>query len=53
MTEYSKKRSNVGTKTIQISVVKYNLNPYWLYTGEGSMLKSGEKISEKPTPIKY
>ena len=40
MTELSKGRSNVGTKAIHNSVLKYHLNTDWLYTGEGNMLKS-------------
>ena len=40
MTELAKKRSNVGTKVIHNSVLKYHLNTDWLYTGRGDMLKS-------------
>lgn len=46
MTEIAKKRSNVGLKTIQSTVIYFDLNVDWLFTGNGSMLKNPELMSE-------
>lgn len=40
MTEIMKKRSNIGTKIIQNTVLNFELNVDWLFTGIGSMLKN-------------
>ena len=43
ITEIVKGRSNVGVKAIQNTVIHHRLNPFWLFTGEGSMLQQNEK----------
>jgi len=44
ITEIMKKRSIVGTKAIQNSVIKLNLNSDWLFTGLGEMIKNGSSF---------
>lgn len=47
ITEITKGRSVVGTKAIQNSVIEYNLNADWLFTGTGEMIKSNQ-VDIKP-----
>lgn len=49
VTELSKGRSAVGTKAIQNIVVAFKINPQWLLTGEGPMLKEPQSAA-LPTP---
>jgi len=47
ITEIVKGRSIVGTKAIQNSVLVYNLNSDWFFTGKGPMLKNEINPVEK------
>lgn len=55
MTELAKGRSNVGTKAIHNSVIKYHLNTDWLYTGQGKMFKGDtyNSVSDQVTETKH
>lgn len=43
-----KKGTDIQSKWISIIIETYNINPNWLLTGEGEMLKSSYSKSDKP-----
>lgn len=53
ITEITKGRSIVGTKVIQNSVINFDLNSDWLFTGDGKMLKNSLNTVVKAVDNEY
>ncbi|MDI9523709.1 MAG: hypothetical protein QM237_10760 [Bacteroidota bacterium] len=49
ITEIVKKRTNIGVKVIQNSVLKFNLNSDWLFTGHGEMFRPHDLTPNQTT----